>query len=162
MTLTFDKLGNGPVALLATLTVFFEQFIGDTLDLKTQVLALGAAPVLDLIAQRPHFAGKRVPVDFSQVRPLLVDIGGLQRLPAALSAVVGQISGNRVGVKLGIKFAAGVVMVDGQYKITRDAVIIRPGPFGRGLLRDAPTLSAFLERPSCELPQVGRPHPVGP
>ena len=40
MTLTLDKLGNGPVALLATLTVFFEQFIGDTLDLKTQVLAL--------------------------------------------------------------------------------------------------------------------------
>jgi hypothetical protein len=100
VTLTLDKLGNGPVALLATLTVFFEQFIGDTLDLKTQVLALGAAPVLDLIAQRPDFAGKRVPVDFSQVRPLLVDSGGLQRLPAALSAVVGQISGNRVGVKL--------------------------------------------------------------
>jgi hypothetical protein len=52
----------------------------------------------------------------------------LQRLPAALRTVVGQISGNRVGVKLRVKFAAGIVMVNRQYKITRDAVIIRPVP----------------------------------
>ncbi len=122
----FRKLLNRLIALLAPLAVLAQQPCGNTPDLKTRVLASSVAPVFRFIAQAAYLARESVPVDLSKVGPALVDIGGLQRLPAALCAVLRHVSGYGVGVKQRIELAAGVVVVDGDHEIAGRTVFVGP------------------------------------
>ena len=59
----------------------------------------------------------------------MVDVGGLQRLPAAFRAVIGEVGGDQVGMQLRIEFAAGVVMIGGDHQIAGAAVFIQAALF---------------------------------
>ena len=66
-----------------------------------------------------------VAVDLGEVAALFVDVGGLQRLPAAFRTVVSEIGGDQVGMELRIDFPAGVVPIGGDHQIAGRAVFIR-------------------------------------
>ena len=121
-----NKLVNGFVTLPAPPAVFGEKFIGYPANLKSTIAALSVAAIIDLVTKMPHLAGKRISVDFGEKSPPLIDAGGLERLPTAFCAVVGQIGGNSMSVNLWIKFPAGVVMIDGEDEVSGHPVVIRP------------------------------------
>src|SRR5437667_3967488 len=121
-----NKLVNGFVTLPAPPAVFGEKFIGYPTNLKSTIAALSVAEIIDLVTKMPHLAGKRISVDFGEKSPPLIDAGGLERLPTAFCAVVGQIGGNSMSVDLWIKFPAGVVMIDGEDEVSGHPVVIRP------------------------------------
>ena len=112
------------VALAAALAVFFEEIIGDAADLESGIAALCVAPVFDVVAQLAYFARERIAVDLGEVGATFVDVGGLERLPAAFGTVPSQVGGNGVGVELGIEFAAGVVVVNGEHQVAGGAVVV--------------------------------------
>src|SRR5439155_18613899 len=121
-----NKLFYGFVTLPAAPAVFGEKFIGYPANLKSTIAALSVAAIIDLVTKIPHLAGKTIPVDFGEKSPALIDAGGLERLPTAFCAVVGQIGGNSMSVNLWIKFPAGVVMIDGEDEVSGHPVVIRP------------------------------------
>jgi hypothetical protein len=76
-------------------------------------------PVLNVVPERAHLVGERIPIHFRQIRALRVDVRGLQRLPASLGPVVRQIAGHRMRVELRIEFATGVVVIDREHQVSR-------------------------------------------
>ena len=75
-----------------------EQFRRYSLDFETGIVSTCVPLVLDFVAKAAHSSGERIPIDFREVRSAFVDLGCLQRLPAARGAVERQISGHSVGV----------------------------------------------------------------
>jgi len=56
----------------------------------------------NVVLQGTNFAGQGVAIDLGQIAAPLVQTRGLQRLPTSLNAIVGEIRGDRMSVKLGI------------------------------------------------------------
>ena len=115
---------DGLIPLLAALTVRAEQVLRDASNLKPQVTAPRIVPVVDVVPERAHPVGERIPVDLGQVRALGVDVRRLERLPASLGPVVGQIAGHRMRVELRIELATGVVVIDGEHQVPGDAILV--------------------------------------
>src|SRR6059036_193637 len=121
-----NKLVNGIVTLPAAPAVFGEKFIGYPANLEPTVAAHCVSAILDLVSEPPHLVSKGVTVHLREVRSPLIDSRCLQRFPSAFCAVVREISGHRMGVKLGIEFAARVMLIDCNHEISGRPVTIRP------------------------------------
>ena len=113
------------VPLRAPHAVLFEQFIRDTTNLESMIFAFGIAARLYLVSQTAHLTRQRVPVNLRQVCTPFIQPRCLQRLPAALHAVIGQIGSNGMCVQLRIEFTAGVVTVCGDNPVGGRAILVR-------------------------------------
>lgn len=115
---------DGLVTLLAALTVPAEQVLRDASNLKPHVTPPRIVPVVNVVPEPAHPVGERIPVDLGQVRALGIDVRRLQRLPPSLGPVVRQVAGHRMRVELRIELATGVVVVDREDQVTRDAILV--------------------------------------
>ena len=115
---------DGLIPLLAALTVPAEQVLRDASNLKPHVTPPRIVPVVNVVPEPAHPVGERIPVDLGQVRALGIDVRRLQRLPPSLGPVVRQVAGHRMRVELRIELATGVVVVDGEDQVTRDAILV--------------------------------------
>lgn len=115
--------GNRHVALFTPLTEPLQCFFGDSLDLKAAFLAMVKA-IHGLVPGRAHLTRQGVPVDLGEITALFIDVGGLQRFPAAFGAIVGQVGGDQMGMQLRIELPAGVMRVRGDNQVAGGAVFI--------------------------------------
>jgi len=103
---------------------FFEQFIRDTPNLESVMLAIGVAARPYLISQAAHLTDQRIPANLDQARTPLIELGCLERLPSALDSVIGQVGCKGMCVELRLEFTACVVAVCGHSPVGGRAIFI--------------------------------------
>ena len=116
--------GNAPIVEQSGPGGVFAQVLRDASNLKPQVTAPRIVPVVNVVSEGAHLVGERIPVDLGQIRPLGIDVRRLERLPASLGPVVRQIAGHRMRVELRIELATGVVVIDGEHQVPREAILV--------------------------------------
>jgi len=84
------------VPLCTPNAVLFEQFIRDTTNLESMVFTFRIAARLYFITQTAHLTGQRVPVNLGQVCTPFIKPGCLERLPAALDPVIGNVGSSEI------------------------------------------------------------------
>jgi hypothetical protein len=99
--------------LRAALAVLFKGRFGNTGNAETTIFTVLEA-IVDLVSETRDLACQCIPVDLAQLFAPLVDARSLERLPASLFAIIGEISRDQVSVQLWIEFTAGVVIVAGD------------------------------------------------
>ena len=114
------------VPLRAPHAVLFEQFIRDTTNLESMIFPLGIAARLYLVSQTAHLTSERIPVNLCQVCTPFIKPRCLERLPAALHSVIGQIGSNGMCVQLWVEFTASVMAVRGDNPVGGRAIFICP------------------------------------
>ena len=87
-------------------------------------MASTVVSVVDLVAEPAHCSRQGIAIDLREIRTPLVDLGGLERLPAAFGAVVREIACDGVCVELRVELATGVVLVDREDQVAGETVFI--------------------------------------
>src|SRR4051812_25188021 len=87
-----------------------------------------------------------VPVNLGQIRSTLVQVRRLESLPTTLHPVICEIGSHCVSVQLRIKFAAGVMAVQGGDQVASGPILIRAIPADT---RSSVTLGLSQGFPDC-------------